>query len=278
MLCNAAYAGYVSGRRDTTKAIKGLHEPIVDEALFDRVQQMRRQRARNLKPGRPSQRYLLRGLARCRRCHARCRAPPAAASRQPATTAQPAAPTAPATSRSPRRADRGPARAVHHRVRADPRDPRGILRRLANAAAPETSETAQRRAALEERLTRMRDLYELGDLAAPRVHRPPRRDPRRARRARTPAAPRPRPRPAGARRLHRLLGARDRPRRQAPVPQPHLRAASGSTHNRVVAVQPRPPFLPFFKERRLRAAEYAGVKDGNDGTRTRDLRRDRPAL
>jgi site-specific DNA recombinase len=38
MLCNASYAGYVSGHRDTSKAIKGLHEPIVDEALFDRVQ------------------------------------------------------------------------------------------------------------------------------------------------------------------------------------------------------------------------------------------------
>ena len=68
MLCNTAYAGYVSARRDTTKTIKGLHEPIIEETLFDRVQEMRRQRARTLKPGRPSQRYLLRGLARCERC------------------------------------------------------------------------------------------------------------------------------------------------------------------------------------------------------------------
>jgi hypothetical protein len=71
MLCNAAYAGYVFGRRDRSKAIKGLHEPIVDEALYDRVQLMRRQRARTLNPGRPSPNYLLRGLARCRRCNAR---------------------------------------------------------------------------------------------------------------------------------------------------------------------------------------------------------------
>jgi hypothetical protein len=68
MLCNTSYCGYVSARRDKTKAIKGLHEPIVEEALFDRVQGMRRERARTLKPGRPSQRYLLRGLARCERC------------------------------------------------------------------------------------------------------------------------------------------------------------------------------------------------------------------
>ncbi|MGH2865670.1 MAG: recombinase family protein [Solirubrobacteraceae bacterium] len=67
-LCNTAYCGYGSARQDTSKTIKGLHEAIVPEALFDRVQEMRRQRARNLKPGRPSQRYLLRGLARCERC------------------------------------------------------------------------------------------------------------------------------------------------------------------------------------------------------------------
>ncbi|HEY2282835.1 MAG TPA: recombinase family protein [Solirubrobacteraceae bacterium] len=71
MLCNAAYAGFVSARRDTSKTIKGVHEPIIEEALFDRVQQMRRQRARTLRPGRPSPRYILRGLAHCRRCHAR---------------------------------------------------------------------------------------------------------------------------------------------------------------------------------------------------------------
>jgi DNA invertase Pin-like site-specific DNA recombinase len=68
MLCNAAYCGYVSGRRDRAKQIKGVHEPIVPEELFDRVQELRRLRARTLKPGRPSPRYLLRGLARCERC------------------------------------------------------------------------------------------------------------------------------------------------------------------------------------------------------------------
>ena len=40
----------------------------MDEALYDRVQDMRRERARTLKPGRPSNRYLLRGIARCERC------------------------------------------------------------------------------------------------------------------------------------------------------------------------------------------------------------------
>jgi hypothetical protein len=41
----------------------------VPEELFDLVQELRHHRARTLKPGRPSDRYVLRGLAHCRRCH-----------------------------------------------------------------------------------------------------------------------------------------------------------------------------------------------------------------
>ena len=37
-----------------------------------------------------------------------------------------------------------------------------------------------------------------------------------------------------------------------------------------------PSFLPFFEHKD--SAAKAGVNDGSDGTRTRDLRRDRPAL
>jgi site-specific DNA recombinase len=71
MLCNAAYCGFVSARRDKSKSIRGKHEPLIAEALFDRVQDLRRARARTLNPGRPSTRYLLRGLACCERCQAR---------------------------------------------------------------------------------------------------------------------------------------------------------------------------------------------------------------
>jgi hypothetical protein len=49
-------------------------------------------------------------------------------------------------------------------------------------------------------------------------------------------------------------------------------------HDRVVAVQPKPSFLPFFEQQRPRTHETAGVNDGSDGTRTRDLCRDRAAL
>src|ERR1700733_6711148 len=34
MLCNAAYAGYVSGLRDKSRSIRGLHEAIVSDEMF----------------------------------------------------------------------------------------------------------------------------------------------------------------------------------------------------------------------------------------------------
>ncbi|MGH2871003.1 MAG: recombinase family protein, partial [Solirubrobacteraceae bacterium] len=54
MLCNAAYAGYVSGLRDKSRSIRGLHEAIVSDELFDRVQEVRSWRTTVVKPGRPS--------------------------------------------------------------------------------------------------------------------------------------------------------------------------------------------------------------------------------
>src|SRR5579875_1769216 len=71
MLCNAAYAGYVSGLRDKSRAIRGLHEAIVSDELFDRVQEVRSWRTRVLKPGPPSDEYLLRKLLYCERCGSR---------------------------------------------------------------------------------------------------------------------------------------------------------------------------------------------------------------
>src|SRR6266545_4083151 len=71
MLLNAAYCGYVCGLRSKDRTIRGKHEPIVSEELFDRVQQVRQWRARVVKPGRPSDEYLLRKLLYCERCGAR---------------------------------------------------------------------------------------------------------------------------------------------------------------------------------------------------------------
>jgi hypothetical protein len=45
----------------------------------------------------------------------------------------------------------------------------------------------------------------------------------------------------------------------------------------IVAVKPREPFTPYFLAAERQAAKR-GDNSGSDGTRTRDLRRDRPAL
>ena len=48
----------------------------------------------------------------------------------------------------------------------------------------------------------------------------------------------------------------------------------------IVAVRPRQPFVRYFKtmQRLNTPRSRRGVKSGSDGTRTRDLRRDRPAF
>lgn len=71
ILLNAAYCGYVCGLRSKDRSIRGLHEPLVSEELFERVHEVRTWRARVLKPGPPSQEYLLRKLLHCARCGAR---------------------------------------------------------------------------------------------------------------------------------------------------------------------------------------------------------------
>jgi site-specific DNA recombinase len=280
MLCNAAYCGYVSGRRDKSKTIKGLHEAIVPEELFDRVQLMRRERARTLKPGRPSPKYVLRGLARCRRCHANMQGTSGGRDLKARYYC--------ATRRANRSCDQPiiPAERVEQHLAQFLADfapnkatQTEILRRLSNpASASEDGQTTKRRAALEERLRRMRDLYELGDLH--RAEYVARRDAINAELSALTPAPIP-----------------DLDQAQAVLedftifwqneadPSAKRQFLSLIFENvwldqdRVVAVQPKPSFLPFFqRDRRAQQRHTAGVKYGSDGTRTRDLCRDRAAL
>ncbi len=147
---------------------------------------MRGERARTLNPGRPSQRYLLRvspaaSAARARmqgtaggreldpRYYCASRRPTPAPATSPSST--PTAIEASSSSSSPTSSPTPPIR-------------NEILRRLAGIAAPTPAETTEQRAALEERLRRARDLYEIGDLHPPRVHRPTRRHQHRAGHAR----------------------------------------------------------------------------------------------
>ena len=71
MLCNASYAGYVTALRSKDRSIRGLHEPLVSDELFDRVQEVRSWRTRVVKPGPPSDEFLLRKLICCERCGSR---------------------------------------------------------------------------------------------------------------------------------------------------------------------------------------------------------------
>jgi site-specific DNA recombinase len=279
MLCNAAYAGYVSGRRDKSKAIKGLHEAIVPEELFDHVQQMRRERARTLKPGRPSPKYVLRGLARCTRCHAKMQGSSGGRDLKARYYC------------SNRRANRScdqpitPAERVEQQLVqfltgfAPSRNMQSeILRRLANpAATADTSKTVKRQAALEERLRRMRDLYELGDL--PRPEYVARRDAING--ELSALAPTPIPDIDQAGKVLADFTLFWQQERDPAAKRQFLSLIFDGVWldgGRVVAVQPKPSFLPFFKHQREEAAGTAGVKYGSDGTRTRDLCRDRAAL
>jgi hypothetical protein len=95
-----------------------------------------------LKPGRPSNRYLLRGSSR----------------RGGGSCDQPVAPVEPVEQQLV-------AFVADFKPGAELRDE--ILHRLADTSGRETADVAKQRTALEQRLRRMRDLYELGDLDRP---------------------------------------------------------------------------------------------------------------
>jgi hypothetical protein len=262
MLCNTAYAGYVSARRDTTKTIKGLHEPIIEEALFDRVQEMRRQRARTLKPGRPSQRYLLRGLARCERCQGKMHGTAigrklvpryyCATSRAEHTCDQPLV-----------HADLVEAQFVEFIAdfKPAPTIREEILRRLAGASTTDTADTTKRRSSLEERLARSRDLYELGDLTRPEYMA--RRDAVNAELASL--APGPLPDLDQARKVledFSIFWTRE----TDPAAKRQLLAPIFERvwlhEQRVVAVRPKAPFLPLFEGQANQADAHETAASG----------------
>ncbi len=148
-----------------------------------------------------------------------------------------------------------------------------ILTRL-STNTPESSDTAARRAALEQRLARARDLYELGDLDRPEYIA--RRD---AIHAELDAlAPEPTANLDQASKVLEDFAVFWATETDPAAKRQFLSLIFGGVwldQDRVVAVQPKPSFLAFFQQQRH---ETAGVNDGSDGTRTRDLCRDRAAL
>ena len=169
MLCNAAYAGYVTGLRSKDRSIRGLHEPIVSEELFDRVQEVRAWRTRVVKPGPPSEDYLLRKLLCCERCGARMHGTHRLHSRAYAATCAP-----PARYGHPCGEPITKAQPLEAQLVDWIRDfqPDGelldlLLHTLQADTASHTEQPAERRGELLAQLQRLRDLYVLGDLTKP---------------------------------------------------------------------------------------------------------------
>jgi hypothetical protein len=139
-----------------------------------------------------------------------------------------------------------------------------IMRRLNHAVAPQTADTAARRQDLEERLKRARDVYELGDLPRPEYIA------RRAAIHAELAALTPQPTldldhaPQVLEDFAVFWQRENDPSAKRQFLQLIFDGIWLDDH-RVVAVQPKPSFLPFFQQQRQRSARATGVNDGSDG-------------
>ena len=220
-----------------------------------------------LKPGRPSNRYLLRGIARCERCQGKMHGTSIGRKLVPRYYC--------ATRRAEHTCDQP---LVHTDVveaqlvdfiadfKPAPGIRNEILRRLADTATTDTVDIVKRRASLEERLARARDLYELGDLARPEL--------RRAAKQSTPSLPNSPParsptstRPVRCSRTSRSSG----PERQTPPPSASFSRSSSSAYGSTSSVsspsnrsRPSPPTSnPSRRKRPFQGC----VKSGSDGGR-----------
>ena len=280
ILLNAAYCGYVCGLNSRDRSIRGLHEPIVSEELFDRVQQMRTWRARVVKPGPPSEDYLLRKLLYCERCGARMHG--TRGSRPPVRRYL----------CSTRRYGHGCDQPL---VKAEPleaqlvdwlsnfqpdEDLRAFVMATLRQAARRGGGDEARRRELTGQMERVRDLYVMGDLSKGEYVLRRQTIEEELERIGPPVDP--------------DLGAAEevlsdfRCFWQAEPSPAERRRLIANLFERVwqdggviVAVKPRTPFLRYFQttdELAKRRARKRGVKGGSDGTRTRDPRRDRPVF
>jgi hypothetical protein len=146
------------GKLDRSRTVKGLHEPIVSEELYDRVQEVRGWRNRVLKPGPPSGEYLLSKLLRCgARMHA-TRGGSNAARRYMCSACRSGNPCGERIVN----AERLEGQLVQW-IRDFKPDERLIVKAV-EADRPAADPTKARRGELLGQLTRLQDLYVLGDL------------------------------------------------------------------------------------------------------------------
>ena len=277
MLGNLTYCGYVTAQRSTSKEIRGKHQPLVSEELLTAAPTCAASAPRPRTPAAHPRTTCCAASSAASAAAAGCTARRAGRRRSRATTARRAKrhtcdqPLAHADKIEEQIAAFVAAFKPSEAMRDE------ILDRLASDDNDD-EDTTRRKRQLNERRKRLRDLYELGDL-----DRPDYVSKRDALDAELDASPRPsarpRRRPRRARRLRHLLEAET-----APEPRRELLAqlfervwidgqrSSPSAHRRI--------------RRSLRPTEHDAApvgrrgcrKYGSDGTRTRDLRRDRPAL
>lgn len=165
MLGNLSYAGFVTAQRSTSTEIRGKHEPIVTEELFNRCADLRRQRTTTKHPGQSISTYLLRSV-RCERCDGRMHGQKAGKKltpryycstrrKQKSGCDQPLAPAADVEAQVAEFVSQ-------FTPSAEIRDE--ILRRLVADEQTDDEETTRHRRLLKDRRQSLRDLYELGDL------------------------------------------------------------------------------------------------------------------
>ncbi len=281
ILSNAAYCGYVSGKRDTTLTNKGLHEPILSEELFMRVQEVRAWRARVLKGGPPSEEYLLRKLLRCERCGARMhgsRGGGNAARRYACSTRRYGNPCGERMVLAERLEDQ-----LVGWIRDFTPDERliDLMMKAVEDDQPKRDPANAKRSELHGQLTRLQDLYVIGDLPKAKYVMRRQAIEEELQRIGAPTDP-------GFDRARQLLSdfAQFWEIEKEPAERRKLVRSLfeqvWAQEGRIVAVQPRDDFLPYFqaasRARPKKRRSKQGAKSGSDGTRTRDLCRDRAAL
>jgi DNA invertase Pin-like site-specific DNA recombinase len=247
MLCNAAYAGYVSGLRDKTRAIQGLHEAIITDELFDRVQEVRSWRTRVVKPGRPSEEYLLRKLLCCERCGARMhgtRGSRAGVRRYQCSTRRHHGDCTQAIVKAEPLEDQLVAWLHAFQPDATLRDL--VLDTIRAATQQHPGEDQERRRALLTQLDRLQDLYVLGDLTKPRYIMCRQTLEEELQRLAPPADP-------DLDRAQELLGDFARFWHAEPNPAERRKLLASlfdhvwQDNGTIVAVKPRPAFASYFK-------------------------------
>jgi site-specific DNA recombinase len=277
ILCNATYAGFVTGKRapiGTERAI-GKFDPIVSVELFERVRTIRELRTvyqHGSSPTRAKHPYLLSGTGVCARCGAKLYGSRGGrGSRFARYICSTRSRRGKCDQRFVLARDLEPQLTDFLRdFKLDEAQVAAVLDAIQERAQEREREPHKRLNELRRRLDRIKDLYELGDLTRAEYLK------RKKRLHGLLAEAKPPPEFDTERCVQLLRNFEDlwerdddRLEKQRFVSIVFDRIAVDD--GRIVEVKPRRENLPLFTERR-------GVYSGSDGTRTRGLRRDRPAL